>query len=194
MWAVNTHEYRCLMSLCFCMNFNCCLSLSHSLLLVQYCVSPHHFQYLKLHPVVMWHYSLFVFLFPSPIRWHLFFFWTTLSSTFVFIASHIIPIVHLCLSPSSQHCLYPIVSSLHLPKGPFFRFQTYIDWLKQPSPLTLPSWVPCLQRLKLVPVYGALFLAVNSIFPLSYVRTDEFLDENFLFRYCDKVEWKASLA
>ncbi|KAF3839673.1 hypothetical protein F7725_018390 [Dissostichus mawsoni] len=42
---------------------------------------------------------------------------------------------------------------------------------------------PCLQRLKLVPLYGALFIAVNSVFPLAYVRTDEFLDENFFFRY-----------
>lgn len=54
----------------FCMNFNHCLSLSHSLLLVQYCVSPYHFWYLKLLPVVMQHYSLFVFLFPLPIQWH----------------------------------------------------------------------------------------------------------------------------
>ncbi|XP_034030568.1 lysophospholipid acyltransferase 7 [Thalassophryne amazonica] len=67
--------------------------------------------------------------------------------------------------------------------GPFFRFQTYVDWLRQPRPLDLPGWLPCLQRLKLVPVYGALFLAVQNVFPLVYVRTEEFLEENILFRF-----------
>lgn len=78
----------------------------------------------------------------------------------------------------------------HLPKGPFFRFQTYFDWLRQPNPQILPGWVPCLQRLKLVPVYGALFLAVNSVFPLAYVRTEEFLDQNFFFRYTALLQYR----
>lgn len=55
--------------------------------------------------------------------------------------------------------------------------------MRQPNPQVLPGWAPCLQRLKLVPVYGALFLAVNSQFPLAYVRTEDFLEENFFFRY-----------
>ncbi|XP_028325590.1 membrane-bound acylglycerophosphatidylinositol O-acyltransferase mboat7 [Gouania willdenowi] len=67
--------------------------------------------------------------------------------------------------------------------GPFFRFQTYVDWLKQPSPLALPGAAVCLQRLKLVPVYGALYMAVNSVFPLAYVLTEEYLDHNFFFRF-----------
>lgn len=79
-------------------------------------------------------------------------------------------------------CLIASPLSLHPPKGPFFRFQTYTDWLRQPSPRALPGWKPCLQRLKLVPVFGALFLYVNSVFPLDYVRTEEFLDRNFFFR------------
>lgn len=67
--------------------------------------------------------------------------------------------------------------------GPFFRYQTYVDWLQQPQPLALPGLEPCLQRLRMVPVYGALFLAVNHVFPLNYVREDEFLDHNFFFRF-----------
>ncbi|XP_013868147.1 lysophospholipid acyltransferase 7 [Austrofundulus limnaeus] len=67
--------------------------------------------------------------------------------------------------------------------GPFFCFKTYSDWLSQPKPLSLPGWEPCLQRLKLVPAYGALFLVVNAYFPLPYVRTDEFLDQNFFYRF-----------
>ena len=100
----------------------------------------------------------------------------------VFILSlFIILTIHCFCKRLSSH---PSISSLHVVlKGPFFRFQTFMDWLGQPSPLTLPAVVPCLQRLKLVPVYGALFLAVNSVFPLSYVRTDDFLDRNFFFRY-----------
>lgn len=76
----------------------------------------------------------------------------------------------------------PLSHPAILPKGPFFRFQTYADWLKQPNPQKLPGWVPCLQRLKLVPVYGALFVAVNSKFPLDYVRTGDFLEQHFFFR------------
>ncbi|KAM7420934.1 hypothetical protein PAMA_015237 [Pampus argenteus] len=87
---------------------------------------------------------------------------------------------------SQEPSLYDILSYSYcyvgVMTGPFFRFQTYSDWLRQPSPLALPGWVPCLQRLKLVPVYAALFLAVNSVFPLAYVRTEEFLEENIFFR------------
>ncbi|CAL8359966.1 unnamed protein product [Arctogadus glacialis] len=87
---------------------------------------------------------------------------------------------------SAEPSLYDILSYSYcyvgIMTGPFFRFQTYVDWLRQPSPLTLPAVAPCLQRLKLVPVYGALFLAVNSVFPLGYVRTDDFLNDNFFFR------------
>ncbi|XP_035527486.1 lysophospholipid acyltransferase 7 [Morone saxatilis] len=87
---------------------------------------------------------------------------------------------------SQEPSLYDILSYSYcyvgIMTGPFFRFQTYFDWLRQPSPQALPAWEPCLQRLKLVPLYGALFLGVNSVFPLAYVRTEEFLDENFFFR------------
>uniref|UniRef100_A0A3Q2NUB5 Leukocyte receptor cluster member 4 n=1 Tax=Fundulus heteroclitus TaxID=8078 RepID=A0A3Q2NUB5_FUNHE len=87
---------------------------------------------------------------------------------------------------SQEPSLYDILSYSYcyvgIMTGPFFRFQTYVDWLEQPRPLALPSWEPCLQRLKMIPVFGAFFLAVNHYFPLSYVRTDEFLDQNFLFR------------
>ncbi|XP_076136244.1 membrane-bound acylglycerophosphatidylinositol O-acyltransferase mboat7 isoform X1 [Alosa pseudoharengus] len=83
--------------------------------------------------------------------------------------------------------IYDIISYsycyLGIMTGPFFRFQTYIDWLQQPSPLSLPGKDPCLLRLSMVPVYGALFLSVNYVFPLAYVRTDEFLEHNFLFRF-----------
>lgn len=85
-------------------------------------------------------------------------------------------------SLSSHRCGFSFVSLPRLPKGPFFRFQTYMDWLKQPNPLALPSWEPCLKRLKMVPVFGVLFVTVNYYFPLSYVRTDEFLDQNIFFR------------
>lgn len=168
------------MVICFCMTFNCRLSLSCSPLLVQYCVSSHRFQYFYNY---CFSYTSAFFLFSySPLVSN-----KTLSSfkthspPLVPFVSCIFPIFHLCLSLSSQHSF---ISSLHLPKGPFFRFQTYVDWLKQPSPQALPGLVPCLERLKLVPVYGALFLAVNSVFPLAYVRTEEFVDENFFFRYC----------
>lgn len=163
------------------MNSNCCLSLSHSPPLVQYCVSPHRFQcYLKLQLVLIYINSLFVFFLPSPIQQHPPFFNHTV------LHWSILCLVLFRFSIFVNHCLLntPLSHSPHLPKGPFFRFQTYVDWLRQPNPQTLPGWVPCLQRLKLVPVYGALFLAVNSVFPLAYVRTEEFLDQNFFFRYC----------
>lgn len=149
---------------------------------MQYCVSPYCLQYQYLNYFKFSYIStLFLFSYPLLLSKNTFSHCPPLFP----IVSCIIMIVHFCLPPSSQHCLYSCISSLHLLKGPFFRFQTYVDWLTQPSPLALPGWVPCLQRLKLVPVYGALFLAVNSVFPLAYVRTDEFLDQNFFFRYCD---------
>ncbi|KAM9723381.1 lysophospholipid acyltransferase 7 [Menidia menidia] len=88
---------------------------------------------------------------------------------------------------SQEPSLYDLLSYSYcyigIMTGPFFRFQTYMDWLRQPEPLALPGREPCLQRLKLVPLYGALFLAVNSVFPLAYVRTEEFLEENVFYRF-----------
>uniref|UniRef100_A0A1A8SE44 Leukocyte receptor cluster member 4 n=1 Tax=Nothobranchius rachovii TaxID=451742 RepID=A0A1A8SE44_9TELE len=87
---------------------------------------------------------------------------------------------------SQEPSLYAILSYSYcyvgIITGPFFRFQTFVDWLNQPKPLALPFLDPCLQRLKMVPVYGALFLAVNAFFPQGYVRTDEFLDQNLSYR------------
>ncbi|KTG45808.1 hypothetical protein cypCar_00002355 [Cyprinus carpio] len=88
---------------------------------------------------------------------------------------------------SHEPSLYDIISYSYcyvgIMTGPFFRYKTYADWLQQSNPLSLPGKEPCLQRLKMVPVYGALFIAVNSVFPLPYVRTDEFLDHNYFYRF-----------
>ncbi|XP_036394890.1 lysophospholipid acyltransferase 7 [Megalops cyprinoides] len=87
---------------------------------------------------------------------------------------------------SQEPSLYDVISYSYcyigIMTGPFFRYQTYADWLQQPSPASLPGRDPCLNRLKLVPLYGVLFLAVNAYFPLGYVRTEEFLDHNYFFR------------
>ncbi|RVE62900.1 hypothetical protein OJAV_G00160490 [Oryzias javanicus] len=87
---------------------------------------------------------------------------------------------------SQEPSLYDVLSYSYcymgIMTGPFFRFQTFMDWLRQPNPQALPGWEPCVQRLKLVPVYGALFLGFNYYFPLSYVRTEDFLEENIFFR------------
>ncbi|CAM4702166.1 unnamed protein product [Leuciscus chuanchicus] len=88
---------------------------------------------------------------------------------------------------SHEPSLYDIISYSYcyvgIMTGPFFRYQTYADWLQQSSPLSLPGKEPCLQRLKLVPVYGVLFMAVNFVFPLYYVRTEEFLEHNYFYRF-----------
>ncbi|XP_030640467.1 membrane-bound acylglycerophosphatidylinositol O-acyltransferase mboat7 [Chanos chanos] len=88
---------------------------------------------------------------------------------------------------SHEPSLYDVISYSYcyvgLMTGPFFRYQTYADWLQQPSPQSLPCMEPCLQRLRLVPVYAALFLAVNAVFPLAYVLTDDFLEHNFFYRF-----------
>ncbi|XP_017321110.1 lysophospholipid acyltransferase 7 [Ictalurus punctatus] len=88
---------------------------------------------------------------------------------------------------SHEPSLYDIISYSYcyvgLMIGTFFRYQTYVDWLEQTDPLSLPCKVPCLSKLKMVPVYAALALGVDFLFPVSYVRTDDFLDHNFFFRF-----------
>lgn len=87
---------------------------------------------------------------------------------------------------SQEPSFYDIISYSYcyvgLMTGPFFRYQTYVDWLQQPNPALLPGREPCLRRLQFVPLYAALFLFVNSYFPLAYVRTEEFLEHHFFFR------------
>ncbi|XP_043935389.1 lysophospholipid acyltransferase 7 isoform X1 [Protopterus annectens] len=66
--------------------------------------------------------------------------------------------------------------------GPFYRYRTYQDWLNQIDSLTIPSWEPFLLRLKMAPVYGIFFLLVSYLFPLEYVKSEEFEERAFLFR------------
>ncbi|XP_006000687.1 lysophospholipid acyltransferase 7 [Latimeria chalumnae] len=66
--------------------------------------------------------------------------------------------------------------------GPFYRYKTYQDWLMQAEPTSIPSWKPLLLRLKPTPFFGAAFLLVSYLFPLEYVRSDEFYTRPFLFR------------
>lgn len=67
--------------------------------------------------------------------------------------------------------------------GPFYRYKTYHDWLYQLDSQSIPSLWPLLLRLKPVPVFGALFLLVSQQFPLEYVRSEEFYDRAFLYRF-----------
>ncbi|XP_026858919.2 lysophospholipid acyltransferase 7 [Electrophorus electricus] len=87
---------------------------------------------------------------------------------------------------SHEPSLYDVISYSYcyigIMTGPFFRYRTFADWLVQPDALSLPGKEPCLQRLKMVPVYGVLFLSANSFFPLSYIRTEDFLEHNYFFR------------
>ncbi|XP_061101750.1 lysophospholipid acyltransferase 7 [Conger conger] len=87
---------------------------------------------------------------------------------------------------SQEPSFYDIISYSYcyigMMTGPFFRYQTYADWIQQPNPTSLPGCEPCLRRLQFVPMYGALFLFVNFYFPLAYVRTDQFLEHHFFFR------------
>lgn len=160
----------------FCMIYNRCLSLSHFLPLVQHCECI-------LFNIIFCTCSFHIYFwsprFPAPLSS---FCRTILFSAVVFCYVHY-PYCAFHGSLLLTAVFFSSVSSIRLSKGPFFRFQTYVDWLKQPSPLALPGWEPCLQRLKMVPVFGALFLAVNYYFPLSYVRTDQFLEQSIFFRY-----------
>ncbi|XP_028678200.1 lysophospholipid acyltransferase 7 [Erpetoichthys calabaricus] len=66
--------------------------------------------------------------------------------------------------------------------GPFFRYQTYWDWLQQRDPGSVPGLNYCLIRLRMVPVYAVLFTIVSSVFPLSYVRSPDFLQHYYIYR------------
>ncbi|MBN3307025.1 MBOA7 acyltransferase, partial [Amia calva] len=84
--------------------------------------------------------------------------------------------------------LYDIISYSYcyigIMTGPFFRFQTYQDWVCQREPWTgwLPGATALASRLRLVPVFGALFLGADALFPLAFVRSPAFPDSHFLFR------------
>lgn len=156
------------------MNLNCCLSLSDFPPLAQYCECTFFSVLFKVKLVFIYMKSL-VFLLLSTIQPHL-----------PFVYPLCLSLIHNVLNYHIFQFFYQLsfMSSLHFPKGPFFRYQTYFDWLRQPNPQVLPGWELCLQRLRLVPIYCALFLAVSFVFPLAYVRSDDFLDHNFFFRYC----------
>ncbi|MGH0180491.1 UNVERIFIED_CONTAM: hypothetical protein FKN15_016894 [Acipenser sinensis] len=89
---------------------------------------------------------------------------------------------HISKVPSLYDVLCYSYCYIGIMTGPFYRYQTYEDWLCQRTPGSIPALTPCVQRLRWVPLYAALFLGVSTIFPLAHVRSEDFLQHHFLYR------------
>ncbi|KAK6468679.1 lysophospholipid acyltransferase 7, partial [Huso huso] len=89
---------------------------------------------------------------------------------------------HISKVPSLYDVLCYSYCYIGIMTGPFYRYQTYEDWLCQRTPGSIPALTPCVQRLRWVPLYAALFLGVSVVFPLAHVRSEDFLQHHFLYR------------
>ncbi|XP_058874350.1 lysophospholipid acyltransferase 7 [Acipenser ruthenus] len=89
---------------------------------------------------------------------------------------------HISKVPSLYDVLCYSYCYIGIMTGPFYRYQTYEDWLCQRTPGSIPALTPCVQRLRWVPLYAALFLGVSAVFPLAHVRSEDFLQHHFLYR------------
>ncbi|KAJ8945254.1 hypothetical protein NQ318_016674 [Aromia moschata] len=67
--------------------------------------------------------------------------------------------------------------------GPYFRYRTFVDHLYKPYYKYDNYKEPVLKRLRYIPILGAIYIATNYCWPLSYLSTDEFHHRSFLYRY-----------
>ncbi|EDO40083.1 predicted protein, partial [Nematostella vectensis] len=58
--------------------------------------------------------------------------------------------------------------------GPYYRYKTYKDFLEQENPEKIASLWPALRRLKFAPLYGGLYLLMNTYFPTKHLMSEEF--------------------
>lgn len=66
--------------------------------------------------------------------------------------------------------------------GPYYRFRTYRDFLNAPYLESVDRKGMCLNRMKVVPLYGLLWLLLSWIFPPDFFGTEEFYKRGLLFK------------
>lgn len=64
--------------------------------------------------------------------------------------------------------------------GPYYRYRTYRDFLTMPYVTSVDRMAHCLSRMKVLPFYVALGLAVNHYFPAEYIGEDPFYNEHWV--------------
>ncbi|KAK9500873.1 hypothetical protein O3M35_002048 [Rhynocoris fuscipes] len=64
--------------------------------------------------------------------------------------------------------------------GPYFSYRMYLDMLNTPFGKYVNCWDQTIERVKLIPLYVVIFLALNKYFPFDYALTDEFYNERSL--------------
>lgn len=66
--------------------------------------------------------------------------------------------------------------------GPYYKFRTYQDMIKNDRSADIPTFDAFVARMKAVPILIIIFVGFSYFFSLHYVTTDEFLEHSFLFR------------
>lgn len=65
--------------------------------------------------------------------------------------------------------------------GPYYTYRSFSDYFQSPYQKHVDTWKATFERLKFVPLYVALFLIADKIWPLEYATTDEFYQSRSIF-------------
>ncbi|XP_077490027.1 membrane bound O-acyltransferase domain containing farjavit [Amblyomma americanum] len=66
--------------------------------------------------------------------------------------------------------------------GPYYRYRTYRDFLNAPYLDAVDRKSMCLSRMKVVPLYALLWLALVQVFPPDFFGTDDFYERGLLYK------------
>ncbi|XP_013400325.1 lysophospholipid acyltransferase 7 [Lingula anatina] len=86
------------------------------------------------------------------------------------------------INPSLMDIMLYSYCYIGLLTGPYFKYRTYHDMLHNEHTASIPTWQPLLEKLKVLPVCALLFIVTSMVYPLEYVKTEEFHQRFFLYR------------
>ncbi|CAN8002766.1 unnamed protein product [Ixodes hexagonus] len=66
--------------------------------------------------------------------------------------------------------------------GPYYRYRTYRDFFNAPYLTLVDRKSKCMERFKVFPFYVVLWIALNRLFPVDYVNTEEFYTHGLVYK------------
>lgn len=86
------------------------------------------------------------------------------------------------INPSVVDLVHYTFSFVGLLTGPYIRYRTFDDFNNLPFSESVDTFAFTVNRLKFVPLYVSLYLAISNLWPLSYLESEPFEECSFLYR------------
>ncbi|CAH8667740.1 unnamed protein product [Schistosoma curassoni] len=88
-----------------------------------------------------------------------------------------------CIEPSPMMIMLYAYCYIGLFTGPYYNLKTFEDFCNRDPETVITAEEPLLQHLQEAPPFGVAYLILSHFYTVDYVRTAEFYDRHFLYRF-----------